>query len=91
MVHTMYAKITGPTGETIVEITLLEEQTGFHPGRSCTENVLTINQIVEKHREYWIETNLLLIDYMKAFTEGRRKQWNIIRKRGIPFYPISVV
>jgi hypothetical protein len=46
---------------------LNEEQNGFRRGRSCMDSIFTIQQLLERHREYNIETHLLFIDYVKAF------------------------
>ena len=53
---------------------LSDEQAGFRKGRSCTEQILTlelISQIQEQRQE---ETHIWLIDVKKAFDSIDREQ-----------------
>jgi hypothetical protein len=49
-----------------------EEQNGFRKGRSCCDGYFPLKKIIEKHREFNIETNLAFIDYKKAFDKVNR-------------------
>jgi sorting nexin-29 len=49
------AKIINKRLQTISDTLLLEEQNGFQPVRSCTDNAFTIKQIIEKRREQNLE------------------------------------
>ena len=49
------------------EITIGEEQSGFTAGRSCTDNMFSLKQIVEKRKLKNLETHLIFIDLEKAF------------------------
>lgn len=71
---------------------LMEEQSGFRQGRSCTDNIFILKQILEKHREYNKETHILFVDYKKAFdTVARHTLFEILRKKGIPEHLILVI
>ena len=62
-----------PYNRVIADTLLLEEQNGFRKGRSCIGNVIIIRQIIEKRREYNLETHIGFIDYEKTST-GSTKQ-----------------
>ena len=42
------------------------EQCGFIKGRSCTDAIFTVQQIMEKRAEHNLQLFLLFIDYEKA-------------------------
>lgn len=68
------------------------EQAGFVPGRGTREQILNINQIIEKAREFNIPTYLCFIDYTKAFDCVRwRDMWLILGEMGIPRHLISMI
>jgi len=46
---------------------MVEEQSGFRKGRSCTDDILTVQQIIEKRKEYNLPLFLLFIDYENAY------------------------
>jgi len=85
------AKIITPCFKTtsILEAILLEEQSGFRIGRSCIDNVFTIEQTIEKRREFNLENHIAFLDLEKAFDRVNRNQlWQILNKRGIPYHLI---
>jgi len=94
-----YAKIIAQCFKTISETVLLEEQNGFRIGRSCVDNVFIINlyrtafkQIMEKRREFNLETHMAFLDLEKAFDRVDRNQlWQILNRRGIPYHLIEVI
>jgi hypothetical protein len=48
-------------------------------------SIFTIQQLLERHIEYNIETHLLLVEYVKAFDSVVRKQlWEIMAEKGFP-------
>ena len=53
-----------------LEDELVEEQCGFRKGRSCTDAIFTVQQIVEKRKEHNLPLFLLFIDYEKACDNG---------------------
>lgn len=90
--YKVYTKIINKRLTTISDSLLLEEQSGFRQGRSCTDNVFTINQIIEKRREFNLETHIAFIDYEKAFDRVNRELlWQILQKRGYPLHLIEVI
>jgi len=46
---------------------MTETQNGFRKGRPCTDPTFCLKLLVEKRREFNLETHLLFIDYEKAF------------------------
>lgn len=48
-------------------LTIGEEQSGFTAGRSCTDNIFSLKQIIEKRKLVNLETHLIFIDLEKAF------------------------
>ena len=50
--YKIYAKIITQRLKTILEAILLEEQNGFRIGRSSIDNAFTIEQKIEKRREF---------------------------------------
>jgi hypothetical protein len=78
--------------KTILEAILLEEQIGFRRGRSCIDNVFILKQIIEKRREFNLETHMAFLDLEKAFDRVNRNQlWQILNRRGIPYHLIEVI
>jgi len=68
------------------------EQNGFRIGRSCIDNVFIIKQVVEKRREFNLETHMAFLDLEKAFDRVNRNQlWQILNRRGIPYHLIEVI
>jgi len=45
----------------------MEEQCGFRAGRSCLDNISTLQQLIEKRSERNLETHLIFIDLEKAY------------------------
>lgn len=71
---------------------LLEEQNGFRKDRACNDNITVIRQIIEKRREYNLETHIGFIDYEKAFDHvNRNTLWAIMERRGYPKHIIDVI
>ena len=50
-----------------------EEQCGFSKGRSCTDAIFTVQQIIGKRKEYNLPLFLLFIDYEKAYNDVNRE------------------
>lgn len=73
-------------------ITLSDEQQGFRSGRSCTDAVFVIRQIVEKSIEYNRPAYMCFIDLQKAF--DRVKLGDVVHllySRRVPFNLIKVI
>jgi sorting nexin-29 len=81
--YKVYTKIINACVQTITEVLLLQDQYGFSKGRSCTYNVFTLNQIIEKRREFNMETHIGFIVLENFFDRvNRGKVWEILDKRG---------
>jgi sorting nexin-29 len=73
--YKIYTKILNTHLQTITEVILLENLSGFRKGRSCIDNIFALNQITEKRREFNLEMHIAFIDLEKAFDRiNRRKQ-----------------
>ena len=48
-------------------------QCGFRPGKSTTDQIFTLRQILEKTQEKQIDTYHLFVDYNAAFDSPTRK------------------
>jgi hypothetical protein len=55
------------------EAFITETQNGFRKGRSCTDPTFCLKFLIEKRREFNLETHLLFIDYEKAFDNIERQ------------------
>ncbi|NSM56166.1 RNA-directed DNA polymerase [Wolbachia endosymbiont of Atemnus politus] len=83
--YKIYAKILNNKLRSITESKLGEEQNGFRKGRSCIDPAFTLKILIEKHREFNIETHIAFIDYIKAFDKVLRgKLWDILKELEIP-------
>ncbi|PIO67667.1 hypothetical protein TELCIR_10574 [Teladorsagia circumcincta] len=70
---------------------LREEQAGSRSGRSCTEQIFTLRNIVEQCMEYHHPLFVNFIDFKKAFDSIHRDSlWKILRIYGIPSRFISI-
>ena len=68
-----------------VDRTLRDEQAGFRRGRSCTEQVFTLQNIIEQSLEHQKDLIINFIDYKKAFDSVHRPSlWKILKYYGIP-------
>lgn len=69
---------------TITEPLLLQNQMGFTKGKSCIDNIFSINQIIQKRRVYNIKTYLAFVDLEKAvYNVSRTRLWKVLDKKGI--------
>ena len=60
-------------------------QCGFRPGKSTTDQIFTLRQILEKTREKQIDTHHLFVDYKAAFDSTIRSHlYEIMSEFGIP-------
>jgi len=67
------------------EVFMAEMQNGFRKGRSCTDPTFCLRLLIEKRREFNLETHLLFIDYEKAFDSIQRQiLFNILKSWHIP-------
>jgi hypothetical protein len=62
----------------------MEPQNGFRSGRSCIDPIFSLKLLLEKRREFNLETHFLFLDYEKASDQvNRLKLFNILQKRNI--------
>lgn len=72
--------------------TFSEEQQGFRSGRSCTDAIFVMRQIVEKSIEYKKPAYLCFIDIQKAFDCIQLPDiLYLLEQRGIPTYIIKTI
>ena len=68
-----------------VDQTLREEQAGFRKGRSCTEQIFALRNIIEQSLEHQKNLVINFIDFKKAFDSVHRPSlWKILKHYGIP-------
>src|SRR5215469_7400621 len=83
--YKIYAKILTIKLQKYSEAFLSETQNGFRKGRSCTDPTFCLKVLIEKRREFNLETHLLFIDYEKAFDNIERQiLFNILQLKRIP-------
>lgn len=69
-----------------------EEQNGFRAGRSCTDGVFTLKNLIEKRVERGREVHLVFVDLQKAYdTVPLNKLWPAMEKNRISKTYISAV
>jgi len=66
------SKILNMKLEKYSEVFMTETQNGFRKGRSCTDPTFCFKLLIEKRREFNLETHLLFTDYEKAFDNIQR-------------------
>jgi hypothetical protein len=84
-IYKIYAKILNERLKTIADTLLSEEQMGFRKGRSCTDAIFTLKQVIEKRIEHNCETHIVFVDLEKASDDVNRNMlWDIMEKREYP-------
>ncbi|KAJ8397572.1 hypothetical protein AAFF_G00438480 [Aldrovandia affinis] len=77
--------------KTEVDNILREEQAGFRKGRSCSEQIFTLRNIIEQCLE--LQTTLIInyIDFKKAFDSVHRESlWQIVQLYGVPSKYVNI-
>jgi hypothetical protein len=83
--YKIFSKILNKKLKNISEDFLLECQNGFRKGRSCTDSAFCMKLLIEKRREFNLETHFAFVDYEKAFDKVRRqKLFNVLKEQNIP-------
>ncbi len=68
------------------------EQGGFRKGYSTIDHIFTLNQLIEKAKEYNMQINLLFIDFHKAFDSVSHMYiWRALKNQGIPDKLIRII
>lgn len=61
-----------------------EEQSGFRAGRTCTDNIFCLKQVIEKRSAVSQETHLMFIDLQKAYdTVPVKKLWKVLHETNV--------
>ncbi len=69
----------------IREMFTRENQAGFRPGRSCTDNIFSLRQIIELRHEFRQPTVVAFLDFTAAFDSvDRGTIWSLLKMEGIP-------
>lgn len=90
--YKLFSKIITRRLNKITEVLLKENQYGFRNGRSCADCVFIMKQLIQKRREFNLETHLLFVDYIKAFDNVLRgKLWTIMTEKGYPKHLIDMI
>ena len=67
------------------EVKIAKEQFGFMPGRSTTDAIFGLHQLMEKFREKQRELHLVLIDLEKEYDRVPRQElWRYLRGKMVP-------
>jgi len=75
-----------------VDNVLRQEQTGFRPGRSCSDQIFTLRQTLETVPAGRNPTIFNFFDFRKAFDSVHRPAlWKILRMYGFPEQIISIL
>lgn len=72
----IYSRISG----SLLSV-LPQNQAAYQPGRSTTEQIQTIQQLIEKYNEFNLNAVLCFIDYTKAFDSlHQQKLWDALKQ-----------
>ena len=75
-----------------LEKDLRPQQAGFRPGRSCSDHIFTLRQILEQSKEWNTPLYINFIDLEKAFDSIHRESlWKILRHYGVPAKLVQVI
>ena len=75
-----------------VDRTLRDQQAGFRPGRSCTDQITTLRIIVEQSIEWNSPLYVNFVDYEKAFDSlDRETLWKLLRHYGVPVKFVNLI
>jgi hypothetical protein len=85
--YKVYSKVLNENLKTHTENFRLECQNGFQRGRSCIDPLFSMKLLVEKRREFNLETHLAFIDYVNALDKVERdKLFEILQSKVFPIY-----
>jgi hypothetical protein len=70
---------------------IIEKQCGFRTGRSCTDAIFTVQQIIEKRKEHNLPLCILFVNYEKAYDNvNRDKMWKMMENK-VPNYLLNTI
>ena len=65
-------------------VTMSDQQFGFMPGRSTTDAIFALRQLMEKYREGQRNLHCVFIDLEKAYDQvPQMGVWNCLREKGV--------
>jgi sorting nexin-29 len=67
-------------------------QCRFRKGRSTTDHIFVVRQLMEKHYEYAKDLHMAFVDYKQAYDSiDRERLWEALRAFGIPMKIIKMI
>ena len=92
VVGKVMARILQARLQDLAEEVLPEAQCGFRKGRSCTDMIFTVRQIIEKSWEHKTKSFLSFIYLKKAYDSvPRDAMWLALRKLGVPEKTVQLI
>ena len=83
--YKIYIKTLNEKLKSYQKIFLHEKQCGFRKGRSCIDAAFTLKLLLEKSREFNLETHIRFLDHENTFDEVRRPVlFNVLQNKNIP-------
>ena len=75
-----------------VDTQLRSEQAGFRKGRSCSDHIFVLRNIIEQCTEWRRKLIINFVDFEKAFDSIHRESlWKILRHYGIPCKIVQLI
>ena len=92
VVGKVVARVIQERLQQLAEEELPEAQCGFRKGRSCSDMIFTVRQLVEKAIEHRAKKFLLFMDLKKAYDSvPRTALWYALKKLGVPDLVIDII
>jgi hypothetical protein len=83
--YKIYSRLLNNKLKTFAEQFPLECQNGFRKGRTCIDGVFTLKLLIERRREFNLETHMAFLDFEKAFDTVKRPLLSkILQQKNIP-------
>ena len=81
----VFAKVIQKRLEVVAEAILPESQSGFRPGRSTTDMIFTMEQLMERALESGLQLFYVFVDLRKAYDSVPRDGlWETLKTLGVP-------
>ena len=92
VVGKVVARVLQERLQKVAEDELSESQCGFRKGRSCTDMIFTVRQLVEKSWEHAVKSYLTFMDLKKAYDSvPSEAMWLALKKLGVPVEVIQLI